>query len=114
MCKRISLVKNPANIEIQSGRVHVSGPVTFATVPYLSKLALSFVQIKPIPSLIDLSKVTQADSSALALLLEWQAWAKQKQHQFTLVNVPASLIALGRVMGVDQLLHMEAAAGRPE
>lgn len=107
-------MKNPANIEIQDDRIRVSGPVTFATVPCLSKLSQQFAQRSALPTVIDLGQVTQADSSALALLLEWQAWAKQKQHHFTLVNVPASLIALGRVMGVDQLLNMEAAAARQE
>ena len=114
MCKRISAVKNPANIEILSDRICVSGPVTFATVPCLSKLAQRFAQHASLPTVIDLKQVSQADSSALALLLEWQAWAKHKQHHFTLVNVPASLLALGRVMGVDQLLNTEAAAARQE
>ena len=96
-----------ACIEIQEGSVQVSGPMTFITVPELHKLALSFTQVQPIPKQIDLAAVEQADSSALALLLEWQAWAKKRNHQFELVNVPDSLQALGRVMGVDQLLNME-------
>lgn len=99
-----------ASLEIKDDAIRVSGPMTFTTVPELHKLASRFTEVEKIPKHIDLSGVEQADSSALALLLEWQAWAKQRNHQFELVNVPDSLQALGRVMGVDQLLNMKQAA----
>jgi phospholipid transport system transporter-binding protein len=96
-----------ARLETQNDRILVHGPMTFQSVPALYELAQQFMQLQPIPKFIDLAQVQQADSSALALLLEWQAWAKQQKHQFVLCNTPENLHALGRVMGVDQLLNME-------
>jgi phospholipid transport system transporter-binding protein len=96
-----------AHLETQNDRILVHGPMTFQTVPALNQLGQRFMQLQPIPKFIDLANVQHADSSALALLLEWQAWAKQQKHQFVLCNTPDSLHALGRVMGVDQLLNME-------
>jgi len=105
----------PANLEVVGDRVFVHGPMTFQTVPTLYKTALKFAKLTPLPKTIDLADVTQADSSALALLLEWQAWAKGREHCFHLVNVPSPLYALGQVMGVDQILNLEEkAAARQE
>lgn len=102
--------KQNASLRIAGDRVVLEGPVTFQTVPCLHQLAHQFATVKPIPEIIDLQNVSQADSSALALLLEWQGWAQQHQHQFKLINVPSGLQALARVMGIDQILPMEEAA----
>lgn len=102
----------PADLELIGSRMRVHGQMVFDTVPCLHKLAQKYAKLEQLPDIIDLTDVQQADSSALALLLEWQAWANGREHQFKFVNVPASLFALAQVMGVDQLLNLQQAEER--
>ncbi|GAB4200705.1 MAG: hypothetical protein Tsb002_36940 [Wenzhouxiangellaceae bacterium] len=83
--------------------------MTFNTVPCLYKAAQQYAELPQLPRYIDLREVTQADSGALALLLEWQAWANRRQHQFVFIHVPPSLLALAHLMGVSELLEMHQA-----
>lgn len=52
----------------------------------------------------DLAGVTEADSSALAVLFGWLREAKQRQTQLAFSNTPASLLSLAEVYGVADLL----------
>jgi phospholipid transport system transporter-binding protein len=53
---------------------------------------------------IRLSKVTEVDSCALALLLEWTREAKNRGIELQIVGMPSSLTALATVYGVLSLL----------
>ena len=54
---------------------------------------------------IDASKLTQFDSSALAVLLAGLREAAQKKHVLKVTGLPAKALALARVYGVQDLLH---------
>ena len=58
----------------------------------------------------DLSKVATVDSSAVAVLLNWQRAASTASSTLRFSNVPASLISLMRVYGVDGLLAVDIPA----
>lgn len=53
---------------------------------------------------IDLSGITEVDSSAVSMLLEWQRQADKKQQQLHFVNVPQSLRSLIQLYGVSELI----------
>jgi phospholipid transport system transporter-binding protein len=52
----------------------------------------------------DLSAVTRCDSSAVAVLLEWQRAAQDRGLALTVIAPPAGLVSLATVYGVDSLL----------
>jgi len=54
---------------------------------------------------IDFAKVTEVDSSAVALLLEWRREAQRRAKSLSFVNLPANLMALAALYGVDDLIQ---------
>jgi phospholipid transport system transporter-binding protein len=55
---------------------------------------------------IDLSRVTEVDSSAVALLLQWTREAASSGREIKLVGVPPSLTTLADLYGVRTLLNL--------
>ena len=53
---------------------------------------------------VDLSEVSQMDSSLLAALLAWMRHARRREHEIAFVKLPESLRTLARLYGVDELL----------
>jgi phospholipid transport system transporter-binding protein len=52
----------------------------------------------------DLSGVERCDSSAVAVLLEWQRAARSKGLALTVTGAPPGLVSLATVYGVEGLL----------
>ena len=59
----------------------------------------------------DLQSVTEVDTAAVALLLEWQRQAIARGGRLVLSGVPADVASLARLYGVDGLLDLGAHAG---
>ena len=59
------------------------------------------------PLLVDLAAVTEADSAALALILDWVRAARGAGQTITVRNLPAGLVSLAALYGVDSLLPLE-------
>ena len=55
-------------------------------------------------SAMDLSVVQTCDSSAVAAVLAWQREAARAGRTLQLVGLPASLLSLAKVYGVDPLI----------
>ena len=53
---------------------------------------------------IDFAGVTEADSAALALIFKWQRDAEKKGRKIHCVNIPANVITLAKLYGVDDLI----------
>ena len=75
----------------------VSGELNFATVGALST---EFTQQITPPKVVDLCDVTRTDSAGLALLIEWQS----KEAPITFRNMPAQMLTLATVCGVQDIL----------
>jgi phospholipid transport system transporter-binding protein len=58
----------------------------------------------------DLSAVGRCDSSAVAVVLEWQRVAAARGLKLTVASPPPGLASLARVYGVDNLLPALPAA----
>jgi phospholipid transport system transporter-binding protein len=54
----------------------------------------------------DLKSVTEVDTAAVALLLEWQRQAIARGGRLALAGVPADIASLARLYGVDELLDL--------
>jgi phospholipid transport system transporter-binding protein len=100
------------NIE-ESGEVFtVEGALSFETLPGVLVESDKYAARNDLPEhlIIDFSKVSGVDSSAVALLLEWRRRAQQRGKTLTYVNLPANLLALARLYGVAELIQPAAAA----
>lgn len=60
-----------------------------------------------VPAVIDLSGVEQADSSGVALLLEWLGWARALGGSVRFLNAPEGLSTIAALSQVDELLGLE-------
>lgn len=64
---------------------------------------------------VDLAAVERADSAGVALLLEWLREARRRGVSLHLASLPAQMLAIARVSGLEQLLTANGvAAERPE
>ena len=54
----------------------------------------------------DLAAVAEVDTAAIALLLEWQRQAIARGGRLVLSGVPADIVSLARLYGVDSLLDL--------
>ncbi len=55
---------------------------------------------------IDLAQVTEVDSSAVSMLLEWQRKAHSHNRQLHFTNLPKTLKSLAQLYGVSELIPL--------
>lgn len=67
-------------------------------------LAQGIAAIKAGQTVFDLGSIKTADSSAVAVLLEWKRAARKAGASLSFVNLPASLQSLAALYGVDAFL----------
>jgi phospholipid transport system transporter-binding protein len=83
-------------------RCTIEGPVTADNV--LSLLAQGAQQLTGPRMTVDLSGVTEVDSTALSLLLEWRREAIRNGREVRFRNLPASMKSLAELYGITELL----------
>jgi phospholipid transport system transporter-binding protein len=83
-------------------RCAIEGPVTADNV--LSLLAQGAQQLTGPRMTVDLAGVTEVDSTALSLLLEWRREAIRNGRDVRFRNLPASMKSLAELYGVTELL----------
>jgi len=93
-------------IECQDGRCAVQGPITIENV--LSLLAEGNGLFTAAQATVDLAGVTEVDSSALSLLLEWRREAARNGRSLHFRNLPANLKSLAELYGVTELISSES------
>jgi phospholipid transport system transporter-binding protein len=88
------------------GSVQISGEMTFSTTPQLYREFEGHLRGEEPELSIDLGQVDRADSSGLALLLEWQAMAGQHKRTLHITNAPHTLMSLAKLCEADSLLDI--------
>lgn len=84
-------------------RATLTGPVTLANVnAVLAEGARTFKA--PALLTVDLAGITEVDSTAVSLLLEWRRAAQREKRAIAYVNYPANLKSLIQLYGVTDLL----------
>ena len=87
------------------GRYLLTGELTFATAPELwSRSVELFGGGGSLLVDVDLAGITHSDSAAVALRLEWMRLAQRRGRSVAYRNVPAQLLAVAEVCGVERLL----------
>jgi phospholipid transport system transporter-binding protein len=83
-------------------RCTVQGPITMGNVTAV--LAESSKLFASSNLLVDLAGVTEVDSAAVSLLLEWRREAAKANRRINYANVPANLKSLAELYGVSHLI----------
>jgi phospholipid transport system transporter-binding protein len=83
-------------------RLVVSGPVTLANVAQV--LADGVRELRDGARTVDLSEVTEIDSSLLAAMLAWMREARRAGIEIGFERLPEGLVTIARLYGVDGLL----------
>jgi len=81
----------------------LSGSVTIATASQILAKARDHWPESGV-STIDFTGVTEADSAALALIFKWQRDSARRDRKIRCINIPANVVALARLYGVEELI----------
>lgn len=82
----------------------LQGDLTASEVAANHYQSLAWLRKGKLPAVIDLAAVTRIDSSALALLLEWHAWASTCGAAVEFRNPPAALRTFASLSEASDLL----------
>lgn len=91
-------------IEIAAGRLLVKVPLTMANARGLLEAGRSALQ--PGEQVFDFSEVTEADSSALAVMLGWLRAAEISRSTVKFAQIPNGVVSLAELYGVTDLLPL--------
>ncbi|MFZ2268554.1 MAG: STAS domain-containing protein [Azonexus sp.] len=91
-------------IERQAGRLVVKVPLIMANARGLLDAGRAVLQ--PGEQIIDFSEVSEADSSAIAVMLGWLRGAAASQSSLKFAHVPAGVRSLAELYGVTELLPL--------
>lgn len=89
-------------IRREGERLIVEGPVTLDTVPALDGEIAPHLAAGA--TVVDFGGVTDIDSSAVALILDWRRQAERRSAELRLANAPEALRNLAKLYGVLELL----------
>ena len=89
-------------ISCSNGRCTLQGPVTIASVQSLLEEGARSITAAEVT--VDLGGVTEVDSTAVSLLLEWRRQAAAASRTVRYVNLPPNLRSLAELYGVTELL----------
>jgi phospholipid transport system transporter-binding protein len=89
-------------IRREGGELTVEGPITIDNV--VSVVANGVALFDGEDVTIDLGRVTEADSAAVSLLLEWRREAARRRLQIRFLNMPQNLQSLMQLYGVSELM----------
>jgi len=92
-------------IRITGNTLAVDGPMTAETARALLEAGRPGAGAW----VVDLSAVTHADSSGLAVLLDWLRTSRQEGGSLKIVALPQALQSLACLYGIDTLLSAETA-----
>ncbi len=82
----------------------VQGPITIGNVASVIEQGIALFDRPDL--VIDMAQVTEVDSSAVSMLLEWQRKAQGHNQQLYFSNTPKNLKNLARLYGVSELISL--------
>ncbi|HWI15414.1 MAG TPA: STAS domain-containing protein [Burkholderiales bacterium] len=89
-------------IACEDGRCRVEGPLTIENITGVLDESKRLFTAREIT--VDFAAVTDVDSSAVSLLMQWQRAARADGKAITYVNLPPNLKSLAALYGVAELI----------
>ncbi|MGB8857079.1 MAG: STAS domain-containing protein [Burkholderiales bacterium] len=93
-------------VSAENNRLALSGPVVIQTLKSLQTEGLARIAAGDL--VVDMKDVTEADSTAVSLLMELRRAAATHSRKLSVVNMPDNVRSLARLYGVTELLPAEA------
>jgi phospholipid transport system transporter-binding protein len=91
-------------IERDGGRLLVTAPLVMTNARAL--LAAGCAALQPGEQVFDFSQVSEADSSAIVVMLGWLRAAAGVRASIKFAGVPAGVLSLAELYGVNELLPL--------
>jgi len=91
-------------IEREAGHLVVKVPLVMTNARGLLEAGRSALQ--PGEQVFDFSEVTEADSSALAVMLGWLRAASLSRSSVKFAHIPAGVVSLAELYGVTELFPL--------
>jgi len=88
---------------VADGRLEASGVLGYVTAGRALPAGLALIP-KGSTCTIDLSRVTEADSAGLAVLVDWLATAKSRGTVIRYECIPSQILAVARISDLESLL----------
>ena len=85
------------------GRLEASGAMSYDSAAVALPAGLALIP-RGQACTIDLSRVTEADSAGLAVLVEWLATARKRETTIHYEGIPAQILAIARISDLDEML----------
>ena len=89
-------------IYLNGNKIALSGPITFNNVVELTQQGVDLIDSNC--RIVDLNEVTEVDSSAVSMLLEWLRIAKTRKLDLHFVHLPENLISLLKLYGLSGII----------
>lgn len=93
-------------INLEAGAAFVAGPMTMDTAATIEAEGRALIDkaVENEITVFDLAGVTDADSSAVAILFSWIREASKRDIELSFRNIPRDLCNLAGVYGVEEFL----------
>jgi len=91
----------------EGGELCVAGPVTIDNV--VATVARGAALFNQENQIVDLGGITEVDSSAVSMLLEWQRETGRRRFKIQFANIPPKLHNLLQLYGVAELVPLPEA-----
>jgi phospholipid transport system transporter-binding protein len=91
-------------LERVDGRLVVTAPLLMDTAQQL--LLAGCAALEAGEQIIDLGRVEEADSSALAVMMGWMRAAQGSGSTLKFANIPAGVLSLAELYGVAELIPL--------
>jgi len=92
---------------VRSEVLALEGALSFESLPAVLEKSRAYTSRADLPDrlTIDFAAITEVDSSAVALLLEWRREAARRGKALVFENLPANLLSLADLYGVSGLIQ---------
>ncbi|MGZ8257723.1 MAG: STAS domain-containing protein [Methylotenera sp.] len=94
------------NITQQKNQWHVSGDIFMDNANAILSQSDALLMVDALE--IDFSAVTDVDTAALSLIMEWQRRAVASSCKVTFANLPANLTSLAELYGVTEFIPISS------
>lgn len=88
----------------EGGKLSVEGSITIHNVVTVVERGIALFDRDDL--VVDLTQVTEVDSSAVSMLLEWEREAHRHNRRICFANTPANLKGLAQLYGVSELISL--------
>jgi phospholipid transport system transporter-binding protein len=103
----ITINNHTASLEKKAGNIEVKGTLDSDTIMTIMSTGFQMIKKSPSNPVFDFGAVTQADSTALALLLAWIRYAKKCGKKILYIHIPIAMIEIAEACRLGRILSFK-------